>query len=421
MEWDGETSEPREFTRYAPRPGARYYRDEPMRGRNGSSLPHDRAPLGQQAGAETVSGSGGVQQMMESLHNVELQIDEADAHIKHEMRSLAGRRTPQAKHAPRRATVSGPDARGRKTVAGDDRQRRGASPRRPAAARPTPGSWPRRRVEFEPKVQTEPTSWDEESAAIGERLAAELVQRQEDLDPTITENIEYFGNKFTGPVGGARSCLLGRARTPAPRPRPLARLVRTRAHIRAHDTLCIMLGADIGANNNDHASTSQIARKDTSTRSQHQQGTWAHRKRASALASPQSPSPQPCPQVCAPNDPFDCTHSPVTFAADGRTTRCPLHGSPPPPSKGGSRGPGRGRAPTQHTILRLVRPDQLSERPLASLPTAMIADLEKNTEVVRLGVLFQVACRAIRLPGSSMFHKSEKWASRALPPFVASP
>ena len=48
--------------------------------------------------------------------------------------------------------------------------------------------------------------------------------------------MNIFGNKFTGPVGGARSCLLGRARAPAPRPRPLARLVRTRAHIRAHDT-----------------------------------------------------------------------------------------------------------------------------------------------------------------------------------------
>jgi hypothetical protein len=37
----------------------------------------------------------------------------------------------------------------------------------------------------------------------------------------------------------------------------------------------------------------------------------------------------------------------------GRTTRGPLRGRLPPPSKGGSKGPGRGRTPTQHTILRL--------------------------------------------------------------------
>ena len=36
----------------------------------------------------------------------------------------------------------------------------------------------------------------------------------------------------------------------------------------------------------------------------------------------------------------------------GRTTRSPVHGCLPPPSKGGNRGPGRGRTPPQHTILR---------------------------------------------------------------------
>jgi len=80
------------------------------------------------------------------------------------------------------------------------------------------------------------------------------VQRQEYPDASLATRtqerkiLNIYGNKCTGPLGGATSCALGGAHAPALRPRPLARLVRRTSHIRAHDTHCIMLGPNIGAN-----------------------------------------------------------------------------------------------------------------------------------------------------------------------------
>jgi hypothetical protein len=110
--------------------------------------------------------------------------------------------------------------------------------------------------------------------------------------------LNIYGNKFTGPLGGATSYALERARAPALRIRPPARLVRRKAHTRAHDTHCIKLGTDIGANDKDHASTSQTAHTDRSERQQHQQSLRAHRTRASALASPEPCARNPACVMC---------------------------------------------------------------------------------------------------------------------------
>ena len=68
------------------------------------------------------------------------------------------------------------------------------------------------------------------------------------------------------------------------------------------------------------------------------------------------PTPVPATLPAGGRSPRTCGAARLTgdLRTGGRTTSSPLHGCLPPPSKGGSRGPGRGRAPTQHTILRLT-------------------------------------------------------------------
>ena len=152
MEMDARSGTAREFPRYAPKPGATYYRSEPLPGRNGSSLRVDRAqPV--MTEPESVSGGGEMSEMMQSLHDVELQIDEAGRAIKTELQSLGDKAsTPQATRAPGAGPGSWPGDGGRRNVAGADRQRLGAyPPRRPQTAQWTPQAWPSRQVSVEPE------------------------------------------------------------------------------------------------------------------------------------------------------------------------------------------------------------------------------------------------------------------------------
>ena len=66
------------------------------------------------------------------------------------------------------------------------------------------------------------------------------------------------------------------------------------------------------------------------------------------LAPPRCP--QPSAWKCARADNTAGRRLTGDLRTSGRTTSSPVHGCLPPPSKGGSRGPGRGRAPPQHTI-----------------------------------------------------------------------
>ena len=63
-------------------------------------------------------------------------------------------------------------------------------------------------------------------------------------------------------------------------------------------------------------------------------------------------TPQTCLQTRTPSRHFGRGALTGDLRASGRTTSSPVHGCLPPPSKGGSKGPGRGRTPPQHTILR---------------------------------------------------------------------
>ena len=149
--------------------------------------------------------------------------------------------------------------------------------------------------------------------------------------------LNIYGNKFTGPLGGATSYALERARAPALRIRPPARLVRRKAHTRAHDTHCIKLGTDIGANDKDHASTSQTAHTDRSERQQHQQSLRAHRTRASALASPEPCARNPACEYTAssrPSDQHALTGVVVTCAPVGGQHAAHCMAACPPPPRG---------------------------------------------------------------------------------------
>ena len=71
-------------------------------------------------------------------------------------------------------------------------------------------------------------------------------------------------------------------------------------------------------------------------------------------ATPAPPQgPQSCLQVSAHRTRPAAARLTGDLRTGGRTSSSPVHGCLPPPSKGGSRGPGRGRTPPQHTILRL--------------------------------------------------------------------
>ena len=101
-----------------------------------------------------------------------------------------------------------------------------------------------------------------------------------------------------------------------------------------------------------HADIEHVARSGEHARDGHRQNARLHRNHAPSLASPAPPCPQTFLQVRR----AETTHRAARLTGDlrtgGRTTRSPVHGCLPPPSKGGSRGPGRGRAPPHHTILR---------------------------------------------------------------------
>ena len=85
METDGRDGAERVFARYAPKEGARCYRNETQPGRNGSSLRVGRAqPV--MTEPESVGGGGEMSEMMKSLASVELKIDNADRQIKRELR-----------------------------------------------------------------------------------------------------------------------------------------------------------------------------------------------------------------------------------------------------------------------------------------------------------------------------------------------
>ena len=53
--------------------------------------------------------------------------------------------------------------------------------------------------------------------------------------------------------------------------------------------------------------------------------------------------------MCAPRQHVQMVRFTGDLRTGGRTTRSPVHGCLPPPSKGGSKGLGRGIASTQHT------------------------------------------------------------------------
>ena len=106
----------------------------------------------------------------------------------------------------------------------------------------------------------------------------------------------------------------------------------------------------------EHADIEHDNRSGGHARDRHQHHARVHRRHASAHALP--PAPPPCPlsflHMCAPRQHAQQARLTGDLRTGGRTTSSPVHGCLPPPSKGGSRGPGRGRTPPQHTILRLM-------------------------------------------------------------------
>ena len=88
------------------------------------------------------------------------------------------------------------------------------------------------------------------------------------------------------------------------------------------------------------------------------------------------PRPQSFLHVCARRQHAQQARLTGDLRTGGRTTSNPVHGCLPPPSKGGSRGPGRGRTPPQHTILRLE--PALPKRVYLSQSSIFISALPKK-------------------------------------------
>ena len=100
----------------------------------------------------------------------------------------------------------------------------------------------------------------------------------------------------------------------------------------------------------------------------------------------------------------------------------PVHGCLPPPSKGGSRGPGRGRTPPQHTILRLEPATAEPSVPL-TVQHLHLRLLVLNTFTLRRseGESIQHRQRKMKMLGRERCIELRKGGQRALSPIVASP
>ena len=104
----------------------------------------------------------------------------------------------------------------------------------------------------------------------------------------------------------------------------------------------------------EHADIENDNRSGGHARERHQHHARVHRRHASAHALPHPRARYPSCTWCAPRQHAQQARLTGDLRTGGRTTSSPVHGCLPPPSKGGSRGPGRGRTPPQHTILRLM-------------------------------------------------------------------
>ena len=101
-----------------------------------------------------------------------------------------------------------------------------------------------------------------------------------------------------------------------------------------------------------HADIEHLVRSGEHACDGHRQDMLVHPNHASVLAPPQPGARNPSCKLARADKLAGAARLTGDLRTGGRTTRSPLHGCLPPPSKGGSRGLGRGRAPPQHTILR---------------------------------------------------------------------
>ena len=103
----------------------------------------------------------------------------------------------------------------------------------------------------------------------------------------------------------------------------------------------------------EHADIEHGARSGGHARDGHQQHTRVHRRHASAHALPHPHAHNPSCTRARPDNMCRWFDSPVTCAPAGGQHAAQCMAACPPPSKGGSKGLGRGIASTQHTIFRL--------------------------------------------------------------------
>ena len=103
----------------------------------------------------------------------------------------------------------------------------------------------------------------------------------------------------------------------------------------------------------EHADIEHGARSGGHARDGHQQHTRVHRRHASAHALLHPRAHNPSCTRARPDNMCRWFDSPVTCAPAGGQHAAQCMAACPPPSKGGSKGLGRGIASTQHTIFRL--------------------------------------------------------------------
>ena len=107
----------------------------------------------------------------------------------------------------------------------------------------------------------------------------------------------------------------------------------------------------------------------------------------------------------------------------GRTTRSPVHGCLPPPSKGGSKGLGRGIASTQHTILRW---NQQLPTPVYLLSEHIILDVDVQLfdtypRTPRARVSLQLRQSEMKMLSRERYTELRHLQRGTPPPFVACP
>ena len=175
--------------------------------------------------------------------------------------------------------------------------------------------------------------------------------------------------------------------------------------------------------NNDNAAEDidRGSRAGGHTHDGYQQNMRVNHRHPSAHAPPHPRAHNPSCTVGAHREHVLLPDSPVTCAPVGgqHAAQCM---AARPPLQGGSKGLSRGTCPdpAHHLALETVPRTLLEHLALATL-TAMMADLEKNTLVVRQSVLFKVRATVIALLSRDLFQDREKGRGRSPSPICRLP